>query len=155
VSIFQFSLWLFISFHYFILFFINKIAGDSTYPTYLKNPTTIDNGLTAAGATRLVDLGKADAHQIGEKAQDKVIAEFVENLWLPLAKALSDGDDDVDVKAMQEKTIPILMEIDPDYSPPKSQRSSNDGNISFVYLALGVLIAITAALVGTGVLKLL
>ena len=131
------------------------ITGDSTYSTYLKNPTTIDNGLTAAGAIRLVDLGKADAHQIGNKAQDRVIAQFVENLWIPLAKALSEVVDDnvIDVKAMQERTIPILMDIDPDYTPPKTQSNSNNGNISLMYIALGVLIAILAVLIASGMLK--
>jgi hypothetical protein len=131
------------------LFFVSHpihIIGDSTYPTYLKNPTTIDNGLTAAGATRLGDLGKADAHQIGDKAQDKVIAQWVENVWIPLATALVDGTD-VDVKGMQDKTIPIFMEVDPDYSPPKPKSNSNAGNIPVMVILFGVLVALMGVLV--------
>ncbi|OEU16079.1 flavo protein, partial [Fragilariopsis cylindrus CCMP1102] len=58
--------------------------GDSNYTTYLVNPTTIDKGLTAAGATRIGDMGKADANakkQLGNDAQDKVIARWKEELY--------------------------------------------------------------------------
>ena len=36
--------------------------GDSSYPTFLQNPTTIDKGLTAVGAKRIGDMGKGDAN---------------------------------------------------------------------------------------------
>jgi len=126
------------------------VTGDSTYPTYLKNPTTIDQGLTAAGATRIGDLGKGDAHQIGDKAQDKVIARWIDDLWLPLAKTIADTDENVNVKQMQAKSIPVLLEIDPDIFPS----TSSQGGVPILFLFIGILAAILAALVGSGILKL-
>jgi sulfite reductase alpha subunit-like flavoprotein len=127
--------------------------GDSTYTTFLKNPTTIDQGLTAAGATRMGEMAKADAHQIGDLAQDKVIAKWVEELWVPLAEALTRSDPIVNIKEMQAKTIPILMQIDPDYTPPKGNTQSS-GKVPTIFLALAVLVALLAILVGAGILKL-
>jgi sulfite reductase alpha subunit-like flavoprotein len=121
--------------------------GDSTYPTYLQNPTTIDKGLTSAGASRVGDLGKADAHQIGDKAQDKVIAKWVEGLWVPLAKALTDTSKRPDLVEMQKSTISILQELDPDF------KKSSGGFPPYIYV-VGVLVALIAILMGSGVLKL-
>ncbi|KAL3924487.1 MAG: hypothetical protein SGILL_001012 [Bacillariaceae sp.] len=122
--------------------------GDSNYPTYLKNPTTIDKGLTVAGAQRIGDLGKADAHhQIGDKAQHKVIAKWIDDLWVPLAKALTDSSKKPDLVEMQSATISILQELDPDF------KKSSGGLPPFVY-AIGALVAILAVLIGMGVVKL-
>lgn len=119
-------------------------AGDSTYQTYLKNPTTIDQALTAAGAERVGEMGKADAHQIGNQAQDKTISRWIEDLWIPLGKALAAGGDDVDLKDMQAKTIPLLMELDPEYQPPKEFLPSSRTGLSAAYL-IGAGVAVLAA----------
>ncbi len=92
--------------------------GDSSYPTYMKNPTAIDRGLTAAGAERIGTMAKADANALGEESQDKTITRWMEAIWIPLAKAICDQQN-IDTKAMQANTIPLLMKLDPDYVPPK------------------------------------
>lgn len=101
--------------------------GDSSYPTYLKNPTTIDEGLTAAGAVRIGDLGEADAQQIGETAQDKVITKWIDAMLLPVAKVLASDAEEVDTESMQQKTIPLLQKLDPDYTPPDEKAKKTKG----------------------------
>ncbi|KAG7370342.1 flavodoxin [Nitzschia inconspicua] len=138
--------------------------GDSTYPTYLKNPTTIDQALEAAGATRMQPLGKADAHQMGEQAQDKVIQRWIDDLWLPLAKALTTttttiNDNDkgvVDAKEMQRQTLQLLKRLDPDFKITASVGGSNNNNLNSttVLLAMAILVALVAVLLGTRVIPL-
>ena len=108
--------------------------GDSMYTTYLRNPTTIDAGLTAAGATRIGDMGKADAGQSGDDAQDKVIARWMETMWVPVARAMAqailndqEGGTKVDWKQMQSKVIELLVELDPEYTPPKDHQKKVSG----------------------------
>jgi sulfite reductase alpha subunit-like flavoprotein len=126
--------------------------GDSTYTTYLKNPTTIDSGLQAAGAQRIGALGQADAHQRGEQAQDKVIQTWMETIWSPLMEAIALANmvsssttttsitttptstpPVVDYGAMQRRMIELLREVDPDYKPPitTATRSSGIGGGGF------------------------
>lgn len=128
--------------------------GDSNYTTYLVNPTTIDKGLTAVGAKRIGEMGKGDANakKLGNDAQDQVIARWKEELYIPLAKALSTStstDAVKDVKEMQADTIPILMKLDKDYTPPKEFRKgisiTTVGGIPIVYLILGIIVALIAA----------
>ena len=100
-------------------------------------------------------MGKADANakkQLGNDAQDKVIARWKEELYIPLAKALSSSTDAVvkDVKEMQADTIPILMKLDKDYTPPKEFRKGMSitaavGGIPIIYLILGIIVALVAA----------
>lgn len=117
--------------------------GDSTYRTYLNNPSSIDKGLVAAGAIRIGEMGKADAHALGDLAQDKTIARWVEALWIPLAKALC-APDEVDTKSMQAQTIPLLMKLDPDYTPPNANKDSSSAFLGLVALALAGALAATA-----------
>eukprot|EP00980_Cylindrotheca_fusiformis_P017386 scaffold5395_cov126-Cylindrotheca_fusiformis.AAC.6 len=99
--------------------------GDSAYPTFLKNPTTIDNALTTVGAKRIGQMGKCDASATGDNSQDKVIKKWSQDILVPLAKALAD-DTEVDTSSMQSKTIPLLMKLDPDYTPPGKDEKSCD-----------------------------
>jgi hypothetical protein len=148
----QFDIFLICS--YDSLFKQKHTQGDSGYTTYLKNPTTIDEGLTAAGAERIGEMGKADASEIGDKAQDKVIARWMDDIWLPLGTALVGGDDDDGntsttttaeaLKEMQARTIPILKEIDPDYEPPKDllpQKSTTTGGGGGGGMSMGIAIS--------------
>ena len=98
--------------------------GDSTYPTKFVNPTRIDRGLTAAGAQRIGELAKADAHGTGEQSQDTTIAQWIQQIWLPLAHQLTKNVDPelVNTQKMQEATLPLLIQLDPDYKPPKELR---------------------------------
>jgi sulfite reductase alpha subunit-like flavoprotein len=120
--------------------------GDSSYPTYLKNPTTIDKGLTAVGAKRIGEMGKGDASAMGEKSQDKVVKKWSQDILVPLAKALAD-ETEVDTSKMQSKTIPLLMKIDPDYiSPHQGEKKSG----MLPYIGLGaVLIGAAAAILAS------
>jgi sulfite reductase alpha subunit-like flavoprotein len=147
--------------------------GDSTYTTYLKNPTTIDLGLQAAGAQRIGALGQADAHQRGEQAQDKVIQTWMETIWPPLTEAIAIANmvsssttttitatttttttpPAVDYGAMQRRMIELLREVDPDYKPPttgasRSSAIEGGGFSSNVFL-------LAAALVGAIVVVVL
>ena len=119
--------------------------GDSTYSTYMKNPTAIDAGLTAAGATRIGTMARADANALGEDSQDKTITRWIDGLWIPLAKAIS-AQSIVDTKAMQGNTIPLLMKLDPDYVPPKERAMNQPIPSAFLGVAglslLGVAIAV-------------
>jgi flavodoxin len=63
--------------------------GDSKYATYMKNPNTIYQALTAQGATLIpgTTQGMANA-QPGREAQQNIITEWMEQLWQPLYHAL-------------------------------------------------------------------
>jgi sulfite reductase alpha subunit-like flavoprotein len=141
--------------------------GDSTYPTYLNNPTILDTALKQSGATRLLELGRADAHQMGDQAQDRVIAQWIDKLWLPLSQALVKeeiANTAVDWLTMQHQTLQILQQLDPDFEI--SQHSINNGSnthanqhhqsvpVPVMYLLLGVVVAIMAIILGTGLVKL-
>lgn len=120
--------------------------GDSSYTTYLKNPTTIDSALTSVGAKRIGAMGKGDASAMGEKSQDKVVKKWSQDILVPLAKALAD-ESEVDTLTMQSKTIPLMMKLDPDYSPPK-QNERESGKLAYVGLG-AVLVGATAAFVAS------
>jgi sulfite reductase alpha subunit-like flavoprotein len=119
--------------------------GDSSYSTFMRNPTAIDAGLSAAGAQRIGTMARADANALGDESQDKTIARWMEDIWVPLAKAVA-AQDPVDTKAMQTKTIPILMKLDPDYVPPKDKAKGTEIPSAFLGVAalslLGVAIAV-------------
>ena len=121
--------------------------GDSSYSTYMKNPTAIDSGLTAAGARRIGPMARADANALGEESQDKTISHWMDDIWVPLAKAIC-TQDNVDTKAMQANTIPILMKLDPDYVPPKEKTKNEAIPSAILGVAglslLGVAIAVAA-----------
>mmetsp|Transcript_55299 Transcript_55299/g.134314 ORF Transcript_55299/g.134314 Transcript_55299/m.134314 type:complete len:248 (-) Transcript_55299:309-1052(-) len=113
--------------------------GDTQYTTFLKNPKTINQGLTVAGAKRIGELGTADASQIGDKAQDKTIARWMDDIWDPLGKELASTSaaSAEQLQEMQSKTIPILQEIDPDYEPPKELLAAKSGGASTTKSSMG------------------
>ena len=131
-------------------------TGDSGYTTYLVNPTTINKALAAAGATRIGEMGKADAKQIGEDSQANVIARWKKELLVPLARSLAAAADDASeesadtVKQMQACSIPIVMKIDPDYTPPKEFGGRSGGAIPMNLFIVAVIVAVIAALFVTG-----
>ena len=109
--------------------------GDSGYTTYLKNPTTIDAGLTKVGAKRIGEMAKCDAKQMGDQAQDKVIQQWSKDILVPLAKALA-SDEEVDTAKMQAVTIPLLIKLDPDYKPP----AGKGGSDFCTYIGIGAVV---------------
>lgn len=117
--------------------------GSSNYTTFLRNPTTIDKGLKVAGALPVLDMGKADAVPAGDDAQDKRIARWVEKSWVPLATALS-ATDEVDTKSMQDKIIPLLVKLDPDYTPPKMAGGSGTSPMTIAVAILTLLVVAAA-----------
>jgi sulfite reductase alpha subunit-like flavoprotein len=135
--------------------------GDSTYPTYLQNPTTIDEALHQAGATRLLPLGKADAHQRpdGDQSQAKVIQRWVESLWVPLAQALAataaDEDDTpvLDATKVQHELLQLCKTLDPDFDIANEHNKTvfvqQTTPLSILFLVLGILMAVLAIWMGT------
>ncbi|KAL7538179.1 hypothetical protein ACHAXR_008345 [Thalassiosira sp. AJA248-18] len=63
--------------------------GDSHYSTFFKNPTAIHEALTAVGATRVGELGKADASGTDIMEQSKVIDRWIQSIWDDLAKVVA------------------------------------------------------------------
>ena len=62
--------------------------GDSSFKTYLENPTILDESLQLAGAKRVGPMCKADARGRMEDSQTNVIARWREEMWKPLAEAI-------------------------------------------------------------------
>ena len=111
--------------------------GDSNYTTYLKNPTTINAGLEAAGATRIGEMGKGDASVLGENAQGKVVARWSHEILKPLAKEIASSETP-DLKSMQEHVIKLLVKLDPDYEPPASTQIRRSSSSLAMAAAAGV-----------------
>lgn len=129
-------------------YYIINPSGDSNYTTYLQNPTTIDNAMKAAGATKLIELGKADAKQIGEGAQANIIVKWKEDILIPLTKALaSEPDDELDLEEVQKSAIKIMTKIDPDYVPPGGRPG---GAIPMPLLVVALIMVLLAALFVSG-----
>lgn len=95
--------------------------GDSKYRTYFENPTTIHKAMVKAGATLVGTIGKADAS--GE--QLAIIAEWIDQLWVPLGKALGESNPPSADRLLeiQHATIELCRQSDPDFLPvPKTAR---------------------------------
>ena len=109
-------------------------------------------------------MGKADAKQIGENSQENTIKNWKEELWTPLAKAVAasagsssssnisniENDIETTTKAMQANSIPILMKIDPDYTPPKALGGRSGGAIPIHLVVVALIVALIAALFVSG-----
>ena len=87
-------------------------------------------------------------HQFTIFPDDKVIKRWVQEILTPLAKALCDTKE-VDTLAMQSKTIPLLMKLDPDYTPPAG---ASDNKFSTTII-LSILVALIAAIVAMFVMN--
>lgn len=86
------------------------------------DPTVIDQGLTSVGATRVGPLGKADASGSGNLLQSKVIEDWIANIWPHLAEALVQEPllSYERLAEMQQDTIALCQNINPDYKGPSS-----------------------------------
>ena len=104
----------------------------------------------------MIKMGEADAQEIGENSQENAIAKWKKELMIPLAKAVAAANSDSckdDIQEMQKSAIPILVKIDPDYTPPKEFGGRSAGAIPMHLLAVAVIMALVAALFVTGTLE--
>jgi len=115
--------------------------GDSHYTTFFQNPTTIHEALTAAGATRIGELGKADASGTGDDEQSKVIERWIAAIWNDLEKFIATErppSNDVMEKA-REETWELCLELFPEWRPSVITKYS-----SLLFSLCVVLVAILA-----------
>jgi hypothetical protein len=131
--------------------------GDSKYTTYMNNPTVIDTTLRDyLQATPLCPLGYADASSSSlstttsnnstekPKEQADIIAEWVEQLWLPLSTAIYNNNDSKTtddrnhdptknaLQQLEQQLIQLCQEIIPDYHPPHvmtNQKNNKNNSI--------------------------
>lgn len=114
--------------------------GDSHYSTYFRNPTTIHDALTAAGATRVGELGKADASGTGDMEQSKVIERWIEDIWDDLAKVLASEPTERQVlDKARDETWGICLDIFPDWKPKKESFAIGVLYFPLVGIALALL----------------
>jgi sulfite reductase alpha subunit-like flavoprotein len=62
--------------------------GNASFRTYMQNPTAIEEGLRAAGATRIGEFCQGDAEKKGDESQKNTIIRWQEGMWKILAEAL-------------------------------------------------------------------
>lgn len=94
--------------------------GDSHYTTFFRNPTTIENALSIAGATRVGDLGKADASGTGEMEQSKVIERWINSIWGDLQTVLDvpmTNEVELKLKKAHEHTWKLCLELYKEWKP--------------------------------------
>jgi MioC protein len=84
--------------------------GDSHYTTFFRNPTTIENALSTAGATRVGELGKADASGTGNMEQSKVIERWINSIWKDLQTV-------IDKPMTDEQTWKLCLELYKEWKP--------------------------------------
>ena len=113
--------------------------GDSNYSTFFENPRTIDAAMTAAGARRVGDLGKADASGTGDDEQHKVIERWVAGVWDELARVVASerpGREVLDAAA--DGTWALCLEVFPDWRPRRFGRGSGAAVAPLLGAALAV-----------------
>lgn len=114
--------------------------GDSKYSTFFRNPTITDAALRGAGATRVGDLGKADASSVDQLA---VIDQWVDGIWSELRNTVNEPPLPEDrLKAMQRDTIQLCRELDPEFMP--EQHGDISPGTSVVLTALAILVALAS-----------
>ena len=94
--------------------------GDSKYTTFFKNPTITNEALQLAGATRVGELGKADA----SADQLAIIAKWIDGIWPSLQVALEQNPlSEHRLEEMQRDTIQTCRELDPEFMPEVVERA--------------------------------
>jgi len=113
--------------------------GDSHYTTFFRNPTTIENALSAAGATRVGELGKADASGTGNMEQSKVIDRWINSIWRDLQSVIDKPmteKDELRLKKAHEQTWKLCLELYKDWKPTN------------YYALIGLFLPLGAVIVG-------
>mmetsp|Transcript_31064 Transcript_31064/g.66118 ORF Transcript_31064/g.66118 Transcript_31064/m.66118 type:complete len:255 (+) Transcript_31064:37-801(+) len=115
--------------------------GDSHYTTFFQNPTAINDALIAAGATRVGELGKADASGTGNDEQSKVIDRWIEGVWNDLAKVIATERPPAQevLDGAKEGTWGMCLKLFPEWNEKKS-------SAGMLVAAGGVVLAIGAYL---------
>lgn len=88
--------------------------GDSHYTTFFRNPTTFENALSTAGATRVGELGKADASGTGNMEQSKVIERWIDAIWKDLQPVIDKPmteEEGLKLKKAHEQTWKLCLEL--------------------------------------------
>jgi sulfite reductase alpha subunit-like flavoprotein len=113
--------------------------GDSKYRTFFENPTTLDQGLTAAGAKRIGTLGCADASHRKSRIrrdteqltddQGAVIAQWTRQTIPQIIQTLQSTHplSANQSTTMQQRTNGISQLINPEFVPPKSSSQDKRG----------------------------
>ena len=140
--------------------------GDSNYTTFFRNPTVLNEALLQVGATRIGEVGKADAKQTGDQSQAHVIQRWKDDIWQPLAEvAVKEPLSSEQLQTMQDATIALCCKINPEFEPPTNfnrktgrtmvgqQLGSNNSGSSGVSMAIMSVIFVLLAIVAYHVLK--
>jgi len=100
--------------------------GDSHYTTFFQNPTAIHDAMTAVGATRVGELGKADASGTGEMDQSKVIERWIEGIWDDLAKIIATerSPNQQDMEGASEATMALCFKLFPEWKAASGSASA-------------------------------
>ena len=102
--------------------------GDSHYTTFFRNPTVMNEALTACGATRRGVLGKADASGTGENEQAKVIERWIDGMWEELGTVVKEVNNNKGgeerLKRAQEETYKLCLELFEEWRPPSKSLGS-------------------------------
>ena len=88
--------------------------GDSHYTTFFRNPTTFENALSTVGATRVGELGKADASGTGDMEQSKVIERWIDSIWKDLQPIIDKPmteEEELKLKKAHEQTWKLCLEL--------------------------------------------
>ena len=114
--------------------------GDSKYTTFFRNPTVVNEALQLAGATRVGELGKADASgadQLGE------ISKWIDGIWRELKIALNEKPplSKDRLKQMQRDTIRLCRELDPEFIPEQRKDTGGAVVVSWAVVIVSVLVA--------------
>eukprot|EP00985_Skeletonema_marinoi_P000177 scaffold56_cov121-Skeletonema_marinoi.AAC.5 len=88
--------------------------GDSHYTTFFRNPTAFENALSTVGATRVGELGKADASGTGNMEQSKVIERWIDSIWKDLQPVIDKPmteEEGLKLKKAHEQTWKLCLEL--------------------------------------------
>lgn len=119
--------------------------GDSKYTTFFRNPTIVNEALQLAGATRVGELGKADASSSGVD-QFVEISKWIDGIWNEL-KVMLDNRPPLSkdrLKQMQLDTIRLCRELDPEFMPEQQQTKERSDvvDVSWPIIIVSVLVAV-------------
>ena len=94
--------------------------GDSHYTTFFRNPTTIENALSTVGATRVGELGKADASGTGNMEQSKVIERWIDSIWKDLQTIIDKPmteEEELKLHKAHAQTWKLCLELYKEWKP--------------------------------------